>query len=362
MPSHKGLDSVKAVNDANSALVRMENQAFKYVRDGQKEKGVALLFSPEYNKQKEIYDNGRKAIHNAEEDYVEQMEQRHDYVDLPILSALFFLGIAFIVFSAHVTMNSQEKLRLQERLSAEHLRMAAVGKFSAGIAHEINNSLQPIMGLSEIIASGLKKEKLHDPRIVEYANIIFESARHAQEIVENVLSAARGSNSQLEKWDVLRVFRDAVYVSSQILPPTVRLTMDLTSIERCDISICVNKTDVTRIVTNLFKNASQAMNGQGDISVTAVKRTLDQDFAAQKDISPGSYVVLSVNDTGAGMAAKTIDRIFDPFFTTKENGQGTGLGLSTAYAIMKQYGGTILVESRPQKGSSFQLYFPVMEI
>jgi signal transduction histidine kinase len=362
MPLQEGREGSDAVDEANQKLIALENQAFDLVRAGKKSEAVDVLFSEDYRVQKEIYAKGQVAVREATDAFMESSENRHDHVHLPILTMIGVLSVLFIVFSVHKGLRTQQKLHAQEKLSIEYRQMAEVGKFSANIAHEINNALQPIMGLSEIIEKGLARDERIDPRYAEYAKLINESAMHAREVVENVLRMARGTNAQIEKWNALRLFSEAVDFAAQILPETIVIERDFSDLEAKDEIILVNKTDVSRIVINLFKNATQAMQGNGILTVNASVRKVDDNMAKIHGMEVGPCLVLLIKDNGAGMDEKMMDSIFNPFFTTKEEGQGTGLGLSMAYGLMRQYGGTILVQSKVGKGASFYLYFPLRVI
>jgi signal transduction histidine kinase len=211
-----------------------------------------------------------------------------------------------------------------------------------------------------------------------HAKTIFESALYARRVVENVLEASQGRHTQLEQWDFYQVVRDALDLTRPAIPPEMIMTEDLSAIPPGSALVVVNKTDVMRAVSNVIKNAVQAMQDNSvslakpeanmTLHITSRRMTVARRMANVYDINPGEYVELSIRDTGPGMDAKTQSRIFEPFFSTKSQSgneahhpKGTGLGLAMVYAIMKQSDGTIIVKSAPGEGATFRLLFPVAQ-
>lgn len=358
-PSDTGNIERKIIETANSKLVTMENKAFDLVKNGQFMEAQKVLMSPEYFEQKNLYALGQQYLSEKLEDHKKILNSRHLSMIVSIISACCLLIILSII-SIFINIKTIQKSYDQERRSLEYKRLANIGKLSAGMAHEINNALQPILGLSEILYKTFTKNPEYG-EFSEHTKIINHSAQHAKEIVENVLASAKGQQSQMTQWDAWELFTDSFSLSTQILPNTINTQMDFSAIKTPDdnYKILANKTDVTQTISNILKNASEAMDNVGTINSSIELVQLDQATYLKGDLQDGTYIKLIIEDTGRGIDKKIISSIFDPFFTTKSEQEGTGLGLSVAYGIMKQMGGDIQVVSKVNKGTTFTLFFPV---
>jgi CheY-like chemotaxis protein len=178
--------------------------------------------------------------------------------------------------------------------------------------------------------------------------------------VRQILAFSRHREQPREALSIESTVQEALRLLRASIPSTVAINA---TFEPQLPSVLADSTQMHQLVTNLVTNAWHAMNdAPGRIEVNAATFSVDADFSrTHPDLRPGSYVRLSISDTGHGMDGATIERIFEPFFTTKEAGKGTGLGLSVVHGIVKNCDGAITVYSEPDKGTTFHLYFPALE-
>lgn len=244
---------------------------------------------------------------------------------------------------------SERKKLEQQFLRAQ--RMESIGTLAGGIAHDLNNVLGPIMLSLELL-----KMSFPDDESQELISIIEGSARHGSEMVRQVLSFARGVEGQRLEVDVAHLVHDMEKITSDTFLKHIAITSTVPP----DLwRVVGDPTQLHQVLLNLCVNARDAMPGGGKLTLAAENITIDTHYAdVNLDAKPGHYVVLRVEDSGAGIRADILERIFDPFFTTKEVGKGTGLGLSTSMAIVKSHGGFIRAYSEPGRGSKFNVYIP----
>jgi PAS domain S-box-containing protein len=251
-----------------------------------------------------------------------------------------------------------ERLRLEaERQETE--KMAALGQLAGGVAHEINNLLQPVITLSEMacddLAGKLDAATIADMR--EGLAIVTSCGRDAREIVRKILRYARKEVPTLEPTPVAAALGNSIALVRDLLSPGVSLVTQIR--EGTDGVARMNGAEMTQIVTNLAVNADHAMKGQGKLTISLERGPSTALDGFPPDLPAGDYFAICAADTGCGMDAATKARIFDPFFTTKPLGQGTGLGLSMVHGIVKSWNGAIAVASEVGKGTEFRLYIPV---
>jgi PAS domain S-box-containing protein len=258
-------------------------------------------------------------------------------------------GRAATAFVVNLRDQTAEKQRAAVLLQAQ--KMEALGQLSGGVAHEINNLLQPVIALSDLGGDMLRK----DPdKARQYFDVIGNSGRKAREVVRQVLTFARRDTPQLSTLNLCPLVTDAVNLAMRGLPPQIEVDVDV----QFDSALAViSATQVSQVVLNLLRNASDAMNGKGRIRV-GLTRHLIENAAPGADLGPGSWLKLSVQDHGCGIDALTLARVFEPFFTTKPVGKGTGLGLSVVYSIVGGWGGVIKLESEVDQGTTAVIYIP----
>jgi len=243
----------------------------------------------------------------------------------------------------------QEKAGLEEQLIHAQ-KMEAVGTLAGGIAHDFNNILGVILGYAE-----LANNALLDTKLKAYLGHVITAADRAKSLVQQILAFSRQGEKDMKPLAVAPLVKEAMQMLRASIPSTIYIQVNVT---REATTVMANVSHIHQLVMNLCTNAAQAMRGRGGIlSVDLENVYINQGCVL--DLVPGSYVRLSVRDTGMGIEASIISRIFDPFFTTKKVGEGTGLGLSVVYGIVKTYGGAVTVESELGKGTVFQVYLPV---
>ena len=238
---------------------------------------------------------------------------------------------------------AEQRERDLERQLLHSQKLEALGTLAGGIAHDLNNTLVPIMALSKLTARRFEAGSLVRANL----DTIYEASERARDLVKRVVAFSRKDESEKCETNIAEVVDEALKLLRATIPSSIALE---TRIEKVP-AIPADGSQIHQIVTNVVSNASQAIGGEiGTITVTL-------------DRVPGpsgeSAICLSVKDTGMGMDEATQQRIFEPFFTTKPVGQGTGLGLSIVHGIVASHGGHIEVTSAPGKGTKLDLYFPV---
>jgi len=242
----------------------------------------------------------------------------------------------------------------QKRIEAEFLRaqrMDSIGALAGGMAHDLNNSLSPILMGIQLIG-----RKVQDPEIAHMLKVMEANTHRGADMVRQVLTFARGRDGDRELNDVGRLLREMEHIARQTLPKTINVV----SFVPQDLwPVLGNGTQLHQVLLNLCINARDAMPQGGQLTLAADNVELTAAEAqAITNASAGPYVMLLVSDTGTGIAPEILPRLFEPFFTTKGLGQGTGLGLSTIARIVRNHGGAISIKSEVGAGSTFEIYFP----
>jgi PAS domain S-box-containing protein len=232
-------------------------------------------------------------------------------------------------------------------------KMEAIGALAGGIAHDFNNILAGINGYAELCRD--------DPRagaqLREYLGEIIKGAQRAAELVRQILAFGRRQEQNRQPLKLEYVLREALKLLRATIPATIEFDVLM---EKEAPNVLADATQIHQIMMNLGTNAAHAMREKpGKLAVRLENFRVDQEFASSKPgLRAGSYVLLSVSDTGHGMTAATLARIFEPFFTTKAPGEGTGLGLAAVHGIMHSHEGAVFAYSQPGEGTTFQLFFP----
>ena len=231
-------------------------------------------------------------------------------------------------------------------------KMEAVGRLAGGVAHDFNNLLTAILGYSNLVLEEL--EPGHPARAdVEHMRRAGESAAA---LTRQLLAFSRKQVLQPQVLDLNQVVRRTQGLLQRLIGEHIALA---TSLDPLLDTVNADPGQLEQVILNLALNARDAMFGGGTLSIETANVVLDEAFASRHEgATPGAHVMLAVSDTGVGMDDETQTRIFEPFFTTKRRGEGTGLGLSTVYGIVKQSGGSIWVYSEPGHGTTFRVYFP----
>ena len=247
------------------------------------------------------------------------------------------------------------KEMLEQRLQRiEHLD--SIGGLAGGMAHELNNLHMVISSYAEMLLPELQSAAQR-----RKADAILNASRRASTLIHQLLAFSRKQTLTPRVLDTAR----ALHEIAAMLQGTIRENISINCHCQAELgSVRVDPVQLQEVLINLASNAADAMPRGGSLTITAQNETLVSDEVIGNEgakITSGDYVVIKVSDTGVGMDAETQARVFDPFFTTKPVGEGTGLGLSSAYGIVKQSGGWIKVASQPGKGATFTIYLPVSE-
>ncbi len=248
----------------------------------------------------------------------------------------------------------KEKDELQSQLMQAQ-KMEAIGTLAGGIAHDFNNILAAILGYSELALDEARNERA-TPRELEQ---IINSAYRGQVLIKQILAFSRKMGPELKPLNLNKVISDTIPLIEHTIPKMI--SVELNFDENLHL-INGDANQIEQILLNLAVNASEAMPGGGRLVIETANETLQEEYVnAHFDPKPGDYVLLTVSDTGEGMDKNTVEHVFEPFFTTKEVGKGTGLGLASAFGIVKSHGGHITCYSEPGQGTLFKIHIPVLE-
>ncbi|MBU3953123.1 MAG: PAS domain-containing protein, partial [Proteobacteria bacterium] len=243
----------------------------------------------------------------------------------------------------------QENEGLKHKLQQSQ-KMEAIGELSSGIVHDFNNILHPIIGNLEILI----KKKAHDKPLQKSLNNILSGANRASTLVKQILSFSHRAELVIGPLKVQPIIREVIKLSRSTLPATIKIIQAIDN--RCG-QVMADPTHIYQIAMNLIINAAHAMRHKdGILDITLKEIEVVRNVPGNLSLNPGTYVCLSVADTGEGIELSILNRVFEPYFTTKE--KGTGLGLPVISRIVKEYGGDIHFTSEPGKGSLFQVYLP----
>ena len=233
-------------------------------------------------------------------------------------------------------------------------RMESIGTLAGGIAHDLNNVLTPILMSIRVL-----REDLPDTGSRRLLDTLEASAQRGANIVQQVLSFARGAEGERALFQIRHPVIEVVRIARETFPPSIMIQADVPK----DLWLVHGEsTQVHQVLMNLLVNARDAMPHGGKITIRAENAVIDESYCRmQPDAQPGRYVVVTVADSGTGIPPALISRIFEPFFTTKPVGKGTGLGLSTALGIVRSHGGFINVYSEVGKGTSFKVHYPAAQ-
>ena len=253
----------------------------------------------------------------------------------------------FIGFKEDITKRKQLETQLQQSQKLE-----AIGQLAGGVAHDFNNMLSVILGYSELILINLNPED----KLYGYIQEINKAARRSADLTTQLLAFARKQAITPQALDLNEAVRNMLKMLRRLIGENVDLIWKPgANLE----TIYVDPAQIDQILANLCVNARDDIDGVGRVTIETENVTIDEDYCqTHAYVKPGNYVMLTVSDDGCGMDQETLTQVFEPFFTTKTIGQGTGLGLSTVYGIIKQNKGLINVYSELAQGTTFKLYFP----
>lgn len=246
--------------------------------------------------------------------------------------------------------------RTQRLLQSE--RLAVVGQLAGGIAHDFNNILTAILGISELILSTIPKD---DPlKLREDIESISRVGQRAVDLVKQLLAFSRRQILVTKTLNLNVVITDIEKMLKRLIGEDIELVVN-TAPKLGNVQ--ADPVQIEQIILNLAVNARDAMPNGGKLIIQTANVKLDTAYCklGKVSLTPGDYVMMAISDTGTGMSEDVKSKVFEPFFTTKEKGQGTGLGLSTVYGIVKQSHGDILVYSEENKGTTLKVYLPLVK-
>ncbi len=236
-------------------------------------------------------------------------------------------------------------------------RLETIGTLATGIAHDFNNLLTPILTIAQLLP--LKFPNL-DPDTQQLLNIVENSAKRGADLVKQLLYFQHGTQEKPVPTQLAHLLEEVISVAQSTFPKTIQISKHI-SHNQLPL-ICASPTQIHQVFMNILVNAQDAMPYGGHLTITAQNSYLDQNYVRinwQAHI--GSYVLVTVSDTGVGIPPELIKRIFDPFFTTKQLGKGKGLGLATVEGIIKSHNGFVKVDSQVGKGTKFQVFLPAIK-
>ncbi|MCB2181974.1 MAG: cache domain-containing protein [Desulfobulbaceae bacterium] len=245
--------------------------------------------------------------------------------------------------------SEKDKLK-QQLLQAQKLE--AIGTLAGGIAHDFNNILSIIIGYADMA----KEDAQPDPAITKDLEEILTASNRAKDLVQQILLFSRQSQVERININPQSVLREALKMLRPSIPTTIEIQENIATDCGC---IEADPTQLYQIVINICTNAFHAMEKNGGVLKLELKtaETIPEELKNKPGVDT-DFIEISISDTGHGIKPDIIDKIFNPFFTTKEQGKGTGMGLAIAYGIIRDYGGTISVESRIDIGTVFHIYLP----
>ena len=275
-----------------------------------------------------------------------------DYVTKPIIEEELIARVRNLIANQKAL---EREIEFRERLNSEDMirrsmKMEAMGKLTGGIAHDYNNMLGVIMGYTDL----LTRKFGDNPKLQRYVSQIERASANGAKLTRKLLSFTKKESNEEVTLNINKIITDTESMLEKILTSAVRLELNL---ENDLWNVHLDANDLENALLNMGINAKHAMPEKGVLTLITMNKSLSPAVADKLGLESGDYVRLSVLDNGSGMDKETQARIFDPFYSTKGDA-GTGLGLSQVYGFSQRSHGTISVESKPGKGTLFNLYFP----
>ena len=290
---------------------------------------------------------------------VRDMEIDYTIKDGSVINILVFskrIRISGEDLTVTVLFDVTERKWLESQLQQAH-KMEAVGTLAGGIAHDFNNILGIIIGNAELAIDDVPEWNPARHNLEE----VRKACIRARDVVRQILTFSRQASPQLKPVKISPIITESLNLIRSSIPSTIEIRQNISN--ELD-TVNANPTQINQILLNLCANAAHAMEEKGGIiEVDLENVTLHEESAMPSpELDPGVYVKLAVRDTGHGISPGSLGRIFDPYFTTKAVGKGTGMGLAVAHAIVKNHGGAIIVASKIDEGTTFQVFLPVHDI
>ncbi|WP_163337155.1 PAS domain-containing sensor histidine kinase [Desulfopila sp. IMCC35008] len=304
------------------------------------------------------YDSYKKVMETGEPYHVTDLTQHPLTGDKYIELKAFKVGDGIGVIFSDITERKQiekEKIQLERRLQQAQ-KMEAIGTLAGGIAHDFNNILAAILGYAEMA----KDDSQPESTVAKDLDKVLEAGNRAKDLVQQILSFSRQNEMERITLQPVSVVKDAIKMLRPSLPTTIEINQDIPPATGL---ILADPTQIHQILMNLCTNAFHAIEETGGkLGISLKEVTLSiEDLVHEPDVEAGTFVQLSISDSGSGIPPEIKKNIFDPYFTTKEPGKGTGMGLAIVHGIVKSYGGFISLYSEPGEGTAFHVFIPVIE-
>ncbi len=242
------------------------------------------------------------------------------------------------------------------RLAFQRSKLETVGQIAGGVAHEINNLLQPVTGMARLVL----EDHPANPEMAEPMAVILDCSKRAAKIAGDMLLYVRRSPRGLRRLPLAELVTSEVNALRNGLPPGIRLDLRIGE-TGASTWAAVFPAEMSQIVKNLMENSVHALAGRGRVTVSVDEVLVAGIAAVRMQIPAGRYGRLSVSDNGPGIAPNHLERVFEPFFTTKEIGEGTGLGLSIVQGIVKSWGGAVTACNLPEGGAAIDIALPAAD-
>jgi PAS domain S-box-containing protein len=273
-------------------------------------------------------------------------------VTIKVLGSTMIYHGRMAIVGTFIDKTHEKSMELQLHQSQ---KMEAIGTLAGGIAHDFNNILGAMMGYA-----GLAKYKTSEVTVRNYLEQILKACERAKDLVSQILTFSRQEKHEKKPFSITPIVKEAMKLIRASLPATIEIRFSHTN--RFDM-VLADATQIHQVLINLCTNAAHAMRDRGGVLEVRLDQ---QDIAAEpagygSELREGSYLRLVVSDTGHGIDPAIMGKVFDPFFTTKGPGEGTGLGLSMVYGIVKNHGGAIYAISEPGTGATFTVYLPLID-
>jgi signal transduction histidine kinase/ActR/RegA family two-component response regulator len=252
----------------------------------------------------------------------------------------------------------KEEIGERERVEAQFRqaeKMEAIGTLAGGIAHDFNNILAAMLGFSELAADDIPT----DSKAQGHLKRVHEAGLRARDLVKQIMAFSRKSEGERKQISLTPLVAETRALLRASLPTTIQMPLASTT---SDDYVFGDPTQIQQVLMNLGTNAAHAMQDGGQLTIGVSSVTFPRgSLLPDPDMEPGTYVKLTVQDTGTGMTEEVRQRIFEPFFTTKAPGKGTGMGLAVVYGIVKSHGGAITMKSEVGQGSTFEVFLPQVQ-
>jgi len=260
-----------------------------------------------------------------------------------------------IVRSVGMVHDITERTLLQKQ-AVQAQKMQAIGQLTGGIAHDFNNILASILGYTDLALERFVPDK--ESKLALYLSEIKRASERARDLIAKMLAFSRGGQGEVQSIAVVPLIAEVIQLLHAVLPSTIEL---ITKAETDLPVVMMDPIHLHQMVMNLCINARDAVGAHGRIEIGLARRTTETVCTSCLQSVRGEWIEISVSDNGSGIEPEALTHIFEPFFSTKEVGKGTGLGLSTVHGLVHGYGGHIVVDSTPNKGTTVRLLLPASE-